>query len=245
MKKTAFLLWFKDIDPEDAHLIGQKGADLAEMIHFGFSVPDGFCVTSSAYSEFLKRRMLIPKIKSLLGSLNFSDPRDLISYSREIKKLILHSRMPEKIARPIMEEYLEIEGLLNKSTVAVRSSPLNESLKATSFLNIRGEANVLENIKNCWASLFNPENLLKNRKILEEKMAVLIQRMLKPRVSGFVYPKNKTELAIKSSPSLNSEETDRVKKLAKKLRHYYFFPQKIEFAIQGKKIYILNIETLT
>lgn len=245
MKKTALILWFKEIDSENINLVGQKGVGLAEMREFGLSVPNGFCLTSFVYSQFLKNVGLVPKIKVLLGSLNPRDPRSLRACSGKIKKLILSSKIPHEIAQTIMKKYLQLGGFLKEVSVAIRSSPIDERLNVASFLNIKGEANMTEGVKKCWASLFNPENLLKKRNILEEKMGVLVQRMVQPRVSGVIQPKNKKEVAIKASQKLTDQEIADLTKLAKRIRRYYFFPKKIEFAIEKRKIYILKIQPIT
>ena len=57
----------------------------------------------------------------------------------------------------------KIKKLLSLPLVAVRSSATAEDLPTASFagqqatfLNIKGEINVIEAVKECWASLFEP-----------------------------------------------------------------------------------------
>ncbi len=244
-QKKPFIFWFKDIDYEEIGLVGQKGVGLAEMMNLGLSIPNGFCLTSLAHSHFLKHTSLVPKIRLALGSLDFNNPRQLDSCSLKIRKMIFASPMPKQMAQIIMKKYLQLGGIFKEPVVAVRSSLVNEKLKAASFIDIKGEANVVEAVKKCWASLYHPENLRKRKNILVEQIAVLIQKMLQPRVIGSISPKNKKEVTIKPIARLSKQEIAELKKLAKKIRRYYFFPQKIEFAIEKRKIYILKTQSLT
>lgn len=201
MKKTALVLWFREIDPEDVDLVGQKGIGLAEMIGADLALPNGFCVTSFAYSQFLKNTSLIPKIKGLLQGLDSRDPRSLGACSKEIKKLISSSTIPEEIAKAVMSNYLRLGGFLREVLVAVRTSPMDERLNTISLLNIKGEANLVESVKKCWSSLFEPENLLKKKNLLKEKTGILVQQMIQSRASGVIFStdlENKREIVIRA-----------------------------------------------
>jgi len=53
-KKTAHVLWFKEVNKKDIPLVGGKGANLGEMTAAKIPVPNGFIVTAQAYYDFLK-----------------------------------------------------------------------------------------------------------------------------------------------------------------------------------------------
>jgi len=305
MKDNPFILWFKEIDPENKKLIGLKCAGLGKMVASGFPIPNGFCVTSFAYRQFLKRTGLILKIKSILENRDFRDPRNLGDSAQKIKKLFSSTAVPDEIAGVIMKNYLKLGGFLKEALVAARSSTTNEELATSSYLNIKGEANLVEAVRNCWASIFVPENFSKKKNTLEEKMAVLVQRMVQSRVSGVIFstdPDNKKEIIIRAvyglgelaikgavvpdeyhirkktfkiterqvvpqlvqlikvgtsnkqtevpknkqnSQKLTDQEIIQLAKLANKIQHEYYFPQEIEFAIESRKIYILQTRPIT
>src|SRR5512140_2650321 len=46
-----FVLLLTDVDRSSLQLVGGKGANLGEMIHAGFPVPSGFCITTMGYSR--------------------------------------------------------------------------------------------------------------------------------------------------------------------------------------------------
>jgi phosphoenolpyruvate synthase/pyruvate phosphate dikinase len=51
----SFVLEFQRIDKSSLPIVGGKGANLGEMTRAGFPVPNGFCVTTSAYSAFIEQ----------------------------------------------------------------------------------------------------------------------------------------------------------------------------------------------
>lgn len=193
-----FVVWFSEVDKEDIPLVGGKGANLGEMIRVGLPVPDGFIVTASAYFHFLEENKLQGKIRQIFKTLNVSDPTSLNHVSQEVKKLIVNGQIPKEIYEPIMNDYLKLGGLLKEALVAVRSSATAEDLPTASFagqqvtfLNIKGEANVVEKVRECWASLFEPRAIFYRQ---EQKfdhfkvgIAVPVQKMVESEVSGVTF----------------------------------------------------------
>lgn len=190
--------------------VGGKGYSLAVLINNGFNVPKGFVITSDTFFEFLKDNNLIERIEKIVSEINentFSEK------SKEIRDLILNGDLSEDIASKIEEPLNE----LNAQYVSIRSSAVSEdSLKASfaglhdTFLNIKSELElVLENIKRCWASLFNERAVIyRIRKKIPhlEGMAVIIQKMIKSDVSGIIFTKhpviNKGLILIEASRGL-------------------------------------------
>lgn len=104
-----------------------------------------------------------------------------------------------EIPAPIRDEILQalqISG--NHYAYAVRSSATAEDLPGASFagqqdtfLNVQGKANLLYSIKKCWASLFSDRAIIyRNRNGFPHdkvKLAVVVQRMILPDVSGIMF----------------------------------------------------------
>lgn len=210
-----YVVWFSQVGKEDIALVGGKGANLGEMTNSGFPVPPGFIVTAQAYYYFLKENNLQLKIKRLLEKLRFDNPHDLLSISNQVKKLILVAPIPKEIAVKIVDYYLELSLYIHSKQkdqrlktkinkffaqpyVAIRSSATAEDLPTASFagqqetfLNVKGENNVLEKVRACWASLFEPraifyrhENKFDHFKI---GIAVPVQKMINSRTSGVMF----------------------------------------------------------
>src|SRR3989344_8186048 len=155
-----FVVWFKDVDKEDIPLVGGKGANLGEMTQAGFPVPNGFIVTANAYYAFIRENNLSTKIKHLLQTAHFSHSESLMQVSSHIKKLIREGDMSEELVKDVYTYYKKLSGPLDDALVAVRSSATSEDLPNASFagqqetyLNVQGEAHLLQKIKDAWASL--------------------------------------------------------------------------------------------
>lgn len=198
MRTAPVTRFFKDIDKHDTPLVGGKGANLGEMTKAGFPVPNGFAITIDAYKDFLTENDIAKKIYDLLATVDVNDPAQLNSASVKIQKMIVNGKIPDEIAAEIIASYKKLSGFMKKALVAVRSSATAEDVGATSFagqqasfLNVRGEANLLMNVKECWASLFTArsifyrvENKIKHESVL---ISVIVMKMVESEVSGVMF----------------------------------------------------------
>jgi pyruvate,water dikinase len=143
---------FDRIRKTDAATVGGKTSSLGELRHAlgpkGLQVPDGFAVTAEAYWHFLEHNELRDRIPTLLKR----------GRGKEIRDLILQSEIPGDLADAIRDAYRA----LGAGSVAVRSSATAEDLpnasfagQQDSFLNVRGDKELLAACKKCLASLFN------------------------------------------------------------------------------------------
>lgn len=196
-KPAPLVVWFKDVDKHSVSLVGGKGANLGEMVAAGFPVPNGFIVTSPAYFYVLEHNKLQEKIHGLLKGLNVNDPHSLEAASKSVKRLIAHAEVPEDLAQQILQAYVK----LGEPTVAVRSSATAEDLPGASFagqqrtfLNVKGEANVIEAIREAWASLFEARAIFyrqtKGYDHFKVGLAVPVQKMVQADVSGVLFSVN-------------------------------------------------------
>jgi len=198
MSARPFIAFFKNLTKEDIPLVGGKGANLGEMVKAGFPVPNGFAITVAAYDEFLGQNKIITEIYRILKTTNQNDPQELNQASGAIQKLILRGVIPGEISKDIISAYKTLSGHFKKALVAVRSSATAEDLPEASFagqqmtfLNTRGDANLLSAVRECWASLFMPraifyriENKVSHEKV---KISVLVQKMIQSEVSGVMF----------------------------------------------------------
>jgi len=162
-----FIRFYDEISNDDVALVGGKNASLGEMYQQisdeKVNVPYGFATTSSAYRYFIKEAGLSQLIDDASSSL---DPTDLVELSKTGKYLrhaILQAKIPERLSNEIREAYHRLSLFYDHDNldVAVRSSATAEDLPDASFagqqetfLNIRGEDDVVEYIQRCYASLF-------------------------------------------------------------------------------------------
>ncbi|HQK63914.1 MAG TPA: PEP/pyruvate-binding domain-containing protein, partial [Candidatus Staskawiczbacteria bacterium] len=161
------VLWFRELGIKDVPLVGGKNASLGEMrnnlTQKGVPVPDGFATTAPAFFRFLKDTGLESQIEKIMGDLDTHNLKDLHTAGQTIRELIVSSVLPEQLQKDIAESYKELsqEYGVENVDVAVRSSATAEDLPGASFagqqetyLNISGQANVIEAVKKCFASLF-------------------------------------------------------------------------------------------
>jgi len=197
-KKNKFIYWFSEVGKEDVPLVGGKGANLGEMYNLGIPVPPGFIVSSSAYFHFIEVNNLRKQIEEFLKITDKNRPESYTAASEKIIKLLSSSPIPKEISQPAMLAYLKLGGIFKNTLVAVRSSATAEDLPEASFagqqrtfLNVKGEANVVKAIRECWASLFEPRAIFYR----EEKgfdhfkvgLAIPVQKMIQSAVSGVMF----------------------------------------------------------
>lgn len=217
MNNTPTLLWFNQIKKEDIADVGGKGANLGEMYSIKIPVPNGFVVTSQTYFNFINSNNLRPEIEKITKNTDYDNSDNLIKNSKLIKKIILSASMNESIAIDIMKAYKKLSGFtgLSNVPVAVRSSATAEDLPDASFagqqetfLNVIGEANLLNKVKACWASLFTPRAMFyrNNKKFDHFKVgiAVPVQKMINADISGIMFTinpvtNNKSEVVVETA----------------------------------------------
>ncbi|UCF50184.1 MAG: phosphoenolpyruvate synthase [Thermoplasmatales archaeon] len=161
-----FNKWFEDLRIEDVPSVGGKNASLGEMIRNlgekGVNVPSGFAVTAYAYKYTVERAGIDKKIKEILSDLDTHDVNNLAERGQKIRELIKNTPLPSDLEEDIRKHYREMENRYGKNVdVAVRSSATAEDLPDASFagqqetyLNVRGEDELLEKVRDCFASLF-------------------------------------------------------------------------------------------
>lgn len=196
--KNKFIYWFDEIGKEDVGLVGGKGANLGEMTKMKLPVPPGFFISAQAYFYFLEKNNLNDRIKKILSYLLPDDPQTYQVASDKIKKLFETSRIPRELCLEIMKAYLKIGSRLGHPLVAIRSSATAEDLPEASFagqqisyLNVKGESNVVNKVKDCFASLFEPRAIFyrdQNKfEHLKVGLSVVIQKMVQSEISGVMF----------------------------------------------------------
>lgn len=161
------ILNFSEVGKKDVALVGGKNSSLGEMYQhlqpLGINIPEGFATTAEAFRNFLNKNNLVEKLDYLLKSLDTTDYSNLQQISNDAKTLIKNASFSEEFKKEITNHYNQLCKKHNREVdVAVRSSATAEDLPTASFagqhesfLNVRGNENVLIAVKNCFASLYN------------------------------------------------------------------------------------------
>ena len=217
-KKRALILWFEEVRKDDVPLVGGKVANLGEMISFGLPVPPGFAVTAYAYQRFITETGIAHEIYRVIKEVvKEKKPEEYQEASRRIRKLIESTPIPSEIEHAIKAAYRRLADKLGMRDplVAARSSATAEDLPDASFagqqetfLGVRGEDDLVDNVKKCWSSLFTPRAISyredKGFRHEDVLISVAVQKMVNSRSAGVMFTINpvtgrEDELVIESS----------------------------------------------
>jgi phosphohistidine swiveling domain-containing protein len=178
----------------DVGAVGGKSASLGDLIHGGFPVPDGFIVTTDAYTLFLDENGLYQLFEEALRSVHYSDSASVEGCSSTIMEAVRRAELPSVLQAEIKEKYRK----MGEPLVAVRSSATSEDLPTSSFagqletyLNIGGVGEVMRHVKLCLAGLWTARAISyrHGQGIPHEasRIAVLVQRMLPASSAGVMF----------------------------------------------------------
>lgn len=236
--KGKYVVWFNEVDKKDVGLVGGKGANLGEMIQSGFPVPFGFVITAKSYFYVIKENELEKQIKQFIDLINFDNPNELHDGASAIRRLIRNAEIPHDLLNEIHTYYhhlareeakmyrkhasqqilKHLSSTIKAPLVAVRSSATAEDLPDASFagqqetfLNVKGENELIEKVRRSWASLFTERAMYyRNQKRFDHMkvgLASVVQRMVQSDKSGISFSidpvtNDKTKITIEAIDGL-------------------------------------------
>jgi rifampicin phosphotransferase len=208
------VLPFEEVDRSRLPLVGGKAGNLGELVRAGLPVPQGFCVTTEAYRTVAEAAGL-DEIVDAIAQASPTDVAGLTALAGRARAALLAVTIPAGICDEIIKGYRELGDAVR---VAVRSSATAEDLPFASFagqqdtyLNIVGEAEVIDAARRCWASLwtdravvYRATNDIDSHTV---RLAVVVQRMVDSEVAGVMFTANpvtgrRCETVIDASPGL-------------------------------------------
>ncbi len=166
LAESAFIRPFRAISNADVALVGGKNASLGEMYRaltpLGVQIPNGFAVTAEAYRHVLTLGGVWEKLHAALDGLDPKKVADLEVRAKRAHDAVLAAPLPDDLIAQIVAAYHALQEQYGEDlSVAVRSSATAEDLPTASFagqhasfLNVRGEAMLLQAYRACIASLF-------------------------------------------------------------------------------------------
>ena len=200
IKTSPLVVWLEAVGRDDVSRVGGKNASLGEMVgHLasqGVRVPPGFATTADAYWQFVAANDLT---KTIIGSLAdlAAGKAALPEVGAAIRRAFLRGEWPNDAAAAITSAYAELCRRSDRQDldVAVRSSATAEDLPDASFagqqetfLNIRGDAALLDACRRCYASLFTDRAItyrqVKGFDHMKVALSVGVQRMVRSDCGG-------------------------------------------------------------
>lgn len=207
-----YVLFFEEIDHTCVPAVGGKGANLGEMTQAGFPVPGGFCVTTEAYKDFIATSSEMAKFFAALANIDTTNLDQLRELGERIRAHLQQLPLAVEIRDAIIQAWMK-QGA--DYFYAIRSSATAEDLPNVSFagqqdtyLNIKGQEEILRHVRKCWASLFTDraiayraQNGFDHREVY---LSIVIQQMIIPEVSGIMFTAdpvsgNRTVVSIDAS----------------------------------------------
>ncbi|MFA5484771.1 MAG: phosphoenolpyruvate synthase [Candidatus Pacearchaeota archaeon] len=224
-----YIKWLSELNKEDIKLAGGKGANLGEIYNSKFPVPSAFVITTDAFYYFLKKTNLEDSIKQILSKIDVDETYKLQEKAKEIRQLIIETKMPEDLEKIILEAYdhfnISLDDIRDSPGalailrsarepvfVSVRSSATAEDLgdasfagQQDSFINVKGNDEVIEKVKAVFASIFTARSIYYRKKKGFESLvgiAAVVQKMINSDKSGVMFSKHpvngKDEILIES-----------------------------------------------
>ena len=199
-RPTESLIWFDDLTRGDVAIVGGKNASLGEMVRAlgpkGIAIPPGFATTAQAFRRYITENGLDALLEDRLGRLA-AGRLTLHEAGAAIRTAIAGGDFPDDIRDDILAAYRLLGERTGKTTpaVAVRSSATAEDLPDASFagqqetfLNVTGEAALLEACRKCYASLFTDRAItyrtLKGFDHRQVALSIGIQLMVRADLGG-------------------------------------------------------------
>ena len=187
-----YTLDFSRISHADFARVGGKCASLGEMTQAGVAVPPGFAVTTDAYQAMLDHHGMKAEIERHLAGVDPYDIDQVDRAAQAIRIRIRSHKLPQDVEAAIRSAYAAMG---DNMPVAVRSSATAEDLPDASFagqqdtyLWVRGADQVVEKVRDCWASLYTTRAVAyreKNRiPHADVLMSVGVQKMVNARAAG-------------------------------------------------------------
>ncbi|WP_395626292.1 PEP/pyruvate-binding domain-containing protein [Daejeonella sp.] len=184
-----YVLRLKNISIANLLEVGVKNAFLGEIfthpILHDIRVPDGFAITSTAFHRFIEYNKLDGVHERLIASLDSGNLASVDKIGQRARALILGARMPGDIEDAITAAYREL-CFESSNEVAVRSSPIDIDLLKTrfidvhdTFLNIKGDKELIEAVKKCFASLYSEKSLINHSNSSAKSISVCVQKMVR------------------------------------------------------------------
>lgn len=244
---------------------GGKAQILSSLKRSGFNVPNGFVLTTNAFSHFVNDRR--EKYKDIK---NYQFPPDILKEIGHAWKLLKNKKV-----------------IVRSSATIEDSAQLSFAGQYATFMNIQNERRLIEGIKKCYYLMFTKRvsTYCKNNKIdlKAVEMGVVIQEMIDTDFSGVMFTKdpvknsediiiettkglgdlltsgyvnpnryviNKDDMKIKSKHLEYAQQIPdnilvEIAKLGKRIENLFEISQDIEWGLKNREIYLFQSRPIT
>lgn len=195
-KEKRITIWYDELEGKEFNLVGKKNANLGEMIKAGIRVSPGFALTIYANDLFVTETGIKAELERYLEGLGQVTYEKSLKASEFAVSLIENGNVPSVITDEVFREYqklCDMSGVENVPVAARSSGAVSMPGQMETFLNIRGQEDLLTYIKKTWASAYFVEAITYR---MNKGMGFLlnigvgIPKMVNSRVSGIIFTLN-------------------------------------------------------
>jgi len=240
-----FVKTFREMNKGDQQEAGGKAANLGELTQANFNAPPGFCVTSDSLCHLIDHNCLQPRIDALVAGFDYEDYNGVDQKTAEIRNMITTAEIPADLREELTDSINDLIGT-GQSFVAVRSSVAVKDSEISSFPGmmdtyhyLKGEDEIIEHIKMCWASLWTVRATFNRyHKKIDHRLgliAPIVQKMVTPEVAGILFTANpitgsRDELVIEANWGLGESV------VSGKSMNDFFLVDKANLTLKTKRI---------
>jgi pyruvate,water dikinase len=181
--------------------VGGKMSRLCEIHNrLLIPIPDGFCLTSKCFEEFLSQGELYVQIDKAISSIDFNDNKQVQQASQVIQALIIASPIPQFIEKIIMNNYEYLASKHGDILISVRSSAIGEDDLHYSFAGLHytalnvSKANLIDACFEVLISKYLPQSLvyryITGLRDVDMPMSIGCMQMIDSEVSGVLFTKD-------------------------------------------------------
>ncbi len=195
-REKRLTFWYDELEGKDFELVGKKNANLGEMMKSNIRVSPGFALTLHANDLFITEAGIKKELEKYINSLGEVTYDKCLAASDFSVKLIEQASVPNVIIDELGREYQKLSEMsgVKDVPVAVRSSgAVSMPGQMETYLNIRGEKDLLEYVKKTWASAYFIEAITYR---MNKGMGFLlnigvgIPKMVHSKTSGVIFTLN-------------------------------------------------------
>jgi len=191
-----WIYWLVELGKEDNDLVGKKCANLGEIAKAGLPVPNGFCLSVSAYGIFMELTGAAEEIRRHLETHKpaADDVEGIHTLSRVMRQTVESKPLPPEMADTILSYYSELCDRACALDVAVSTrsaGAVSHPGQYETYLNVKGKDDLLDKVRKVWASTFNGRSLAfrikKGLPLGNEPIGVAILAMVQARSAGIAF----------------------------------------------------------
>jgi pyruvate, water dikinase len=184
-KDKKLILWFDEIGMVDVPLVGGKNGSLGEMYtnltSKGVKIPYGFAITAEFYWKFIRANGFDKELAEIWKNLDSKNLKSVMQIGAVTRKKIAGGIFIDELKEELFAAYQKLSQKYNVEAVdvAVRTSGVAEDNPDASFagqfetyLNIVGQENLLQAVKNCFVSFFTDRAIVYRAQLGLDQLSV-------------------------------------------------------------------------